>query len=149
MAAGVQRAGSSDLELLLGLHEEFSREDGVPFEAAAARAALAGLLREPSLGGAWIIERDGQPVGYFVLCYGYSIEFRGRDAFLDEIYVRPAARGRGLAREALEFAQAECSKAGVRSLHLEVRRGNEAARRLYRDAGFVERESYLMTRKLR
>ena len=149
MAAGVRPAGSSDLELLLGLHEEFSREDGAAFEPAAACAALAGLLREPSLGGAWIIEHEGQPAGYLVLCFGYSIEFRGRDAFLDEIYVRRDMRGRGLARQALEVAQAECLKAGVRALHLEVRRGNEAARDLYRRSGFVERESYLMTCKLR
>jgi GNAT superfamily N-acetyltransferase len=149
MAASVRPAGSSDLELLLGLHEEFSREDGVAFEAANARATLAGLLREPSLGGAWIIEREGQPVGYFILCFGYSIEFRGRDAFLDEIYVRPDARGRGLAGQALEVARAECLKAGVRALHLEVRRGNHAARDFYRRSGFAERESYLMTCKLR
>lgn len=149
MSCDVRLAGPADIELLLSLHEEFSREDRQPFEPAAAREALGCLLKEPSFGRVWIIEHEGGPVGYLAVCFGYSIEFRGRDAFLDEIYVRPAARGCGLAREALEFAQAECSRAGVRSLHLEVRRGNEAARRLYRDAGFVERESYLMTRKLR
>jgi ribosomal protein S18 acetylase RimI-like enzyme len=149
MAAVVRPACAADLEVLLGLHEEFSREDGVAFEPVAARAALTGLLREPSLGGAWIIEHEGRPAGYLVLCFGYSIEFRGRDAFLDEVYVRPAARGRGLARQALEVAQAACLEAGVRALHLEVRRDNQAARDLYRRSGFVERESYLMTRKLR
>jgi ribosomal protein S18 acetylase RimI-like enzyme len=149
MSAAFRPADPADLELLLSLHEEFSREDAQPFEPAEAREALGGLLREPSFGRVWIIEDEGLPVGYLAVCFGYSIEFRGRDAFLDEVYVRPAARGRGLARRALEVAQAECLKAGVRSLHLEVRRGNEAARRLYRDAGFEERQSYLMTRKLR
>jgi ribosomal protein S18 acetylase RimI-like enzyme len=149
MACVFRLAGPADLELLLGMHEEFARETGQDFEPAASRSALEGLLAQPAFGRAWIIQDGAGPLGYLALCFGYSLEFRGRDAFVDEIYVRPGARGRGVASEALSFAESACREAGVRALHLEVDRRNEAAQRLYRAAGFVHRDSYLMTRKLR
>ena len=70
-------------------------------------------------------------MGYLVVAFGYSLEFRGRDAFVDELYVAPTHRGRGLGREALRVAEPCCLEAGVRALHLEVRPGNARARGLY------------------
>ena len=145
----IRSAGVADLDLLARMHEEFSLEDRHAFDLAAARGALDALLREPRFGRAWVIENDDQAVGYLAVCFGYSIEFRGRDAFVDELYVRPAQRGRGLGREALSVAEVACREAGIVALHLEVKRDNQAARKLYRSAGFAERESYLMTKKLR
>lgn len=149
VAPVIRSAAVADLDLLVRMHEEFSLEDRQAFDAAAARAALDALLREPRFGRAWVIENDDRAAGYLAVCFGYSIEFRGRDAFVDELYVRPPQRGRGLGREALNVAEVACRDAGIVALHLEVRRGNQAARQLYRSAGFSERESYLMTKKLR
>jgi ribosomal protein S18 acetylase RimI-like enzyme len=149
MSCTFRFAGPVDLDLLYAMHEEFARETGQEFEPGASRAALEGLLAQPAFGRAFIIEDGEEPIGYLALCFGYSLEFRGRDAFLDEIYVRPGARGRGLAREALRFAEDACRESGVRALHLEVDRHNASAQRLYRSAGFADRDNYLMTRKLR
>lgn len=149
MAPVIRPAQPADLGPLLRMHEEFSLEDGHPFEASAARSALGGLLGEASFGRVWVIEEDGRALGYLAVCFGYSLEFRGRDAFVDEIWVRREARGQGLGREALRVAEAECARLGVRAMHLEVRRDNPGAQRLYRGAGFVDRENYLMTKKLR
>jgi GNAT superfamily N-acetyltransferase len=81
-----------------------------------------------------------------VLTFGYSLEFHGRDAFVDELYLQEGARGRGTGRQALEFLAGVCSDLGVRALHLEVVRGNEAAQRLYRGFGFEDHDRYLMTK---
>ena len=106
-----------------------------------------GLFREDErLGGVWLIRSGASAVGYVVLTLGYSIEFRGRDAFLDELYLRPEARGRGAGRKALEFVEGVCRSLGVRALHLEVERANAGAQALYRKAGFVDPDRYLMTK---
>ena len=86
--------------------------------------------------------------GYLVVCFGWSLEFQGRDAFVDELYVREAFRGQGLGTRALEVAADLCRASGVRALHLEVERRNTRAQDVYRRAGFVDREYYLMTRRL-
>jgi ribosomal protein S18 acetylase RimI-like enzyme len=141
-------ASLDDVDTLLPLVRDFYAEDKHPFDADAVRAALERLVQEPALGRAFLIEDGAALAGYLVVTFGYSLEFRGRDAFLDELYVAPAHRGRGFGREALGVAEACCLEAGVRALHLEVRHDNEAAQSLYRSWGFDDRESYLMSKPL-
>jgi ribosomal protein S18 acetylase RimI-like enzyme len=128
--------------------EELYAEDGGRFEAAAAEKALRGLLGDGSLGALWIAEDADGACGYVILTMGYSLEFHGRDAFVDELFVLPRARGRGLGTRALAVLEAECRRRGVRALHLEVTPTNQAAVELYRRHGFALRERRLMTRKL-
>jgi GNAT superfamily N-acetyltransferase len=72
----------------------------------------------------------------------------GRDGLLDELFVTEDQRGRGLGTRALQFAADECRRLGLRALHLEVERQNLEAQRLYRAAGFVDHDRYLMSLRL-
>jgi ribosomal protein S18 acetylase RimI-like enzyme len=85
---------------------------------------------------AWIVRQAHEAIGYVVLTLGYSIEYGGRDGFIDDLYLVPAARGRGAGRKLLDFTLARASELGIRTLHLEVEAGNDSATRLYRSAGF-------------
>jgi ribosomal protein S18 acetylase RimI-like enzyme len=87
-------------------------------------------------------------VGYAVLTLGHSIEYQGRDGFVDEIYVRPAWRRRGVARELLRALEEEAVAVGVRALHLEVERQKEAVQALYHHLGFEDHDRVLMTKQL-
>ena len=138
-------ASQGDLDRLLGWVAELYRRERIPFDTAVARAALAALLDDPLLGRVWLIAVDREPVGYLVLAFGYSIEYGGRTALLDELFVAEAYRGRGLGTRALQFAADECRTLGLRALQLEVERHNRDAHRLYRAAGFVDHDRYLMS----
>jgi GNAT superfamily N-acetyltransferase len=138
----------ADLDALLPLMEAFYAEDRHPWVESAARETLRALLSDPGCGRAFLIEEDARRVGYLVVCFGFSLEFHGRDAFLDELYVVPAARGRGLGTQSLRVAEDCCREAGARALHLEVGHGNDTARRLYRSWGFEERPHALMSKRL-
>lgn len=122
--------------------------DRLPYDRAAARRALSGLLADAGRGRAYVIEVRRRPAGYAVLTLGWSLEYRGRDAFVDEIYLEPGARGRGVGRRALAFLFATCGRLGVRALHLEVERRNHRARRFYRRNGFADHDRVLMTRSI-
>lgn len=150
MAAGSFRAAlATDVERLLEFMGALYEEDGAaPFLRDAVEAALRDLLDAPDRGRVWLIERGGEPAGYLVVTWGFSLEFHGRDAFIDELYVAPAHRGAGLGRQAVELAEAACRAYGVGALHLEVETGNERAHTLYRRSGFAERGLRLMTKRL-
>lgn len=149
MAASFRTATAADLDTVLPLLRDFYAEDGAIYDAEAGTALLA-LLADPSLGRVVLVNDEGDLVaGYLVVAFGYSLEFRGRDAFVDELYIAPAHRGRGLGRAALREAERVCRDTGVRALHLEVRPDNTEARRLYGSAGYADREYYLMSKKLR
>ena len=139
-------ATAADLETVLALHQAFFAEDGYAFREEESRANLARLLDDPTLGRLWVMDDGGTIAGYILLAFGFSLEFRGRDAFVDELYVAPGHRGKGLGTRALTLAAEACRELGVRALHLEVERYKEGAQALYRRMGFVDHERYLMTK---
>ena len=71
------------------------------------------------------------------LAYLWSLEHGGRVAWLDEIFVLPAHRGRGIGRLLLRVALVVAQKAGCRVAQLEVVQGHERAEHLYRREGFA------------
>ena len=141
-------ATETDATSLLDLESRFFAGEGYPFDRSEARAAIIRLLREPERGRIWVAIHEERLAGYLILTFGYSIEFHGIDALVDELYLEPEVRGRGLGKKALALAEAACIELGIRSLHLEVERGKAAAQELYRKCGFKDHDRYLMTKLL-
>ncbi len=97
----------------------------------------------------WVLVVEEHVVGYIVLTLGFSFEFLGTDAFVDELYVLPQYRRRGFGLEAVKYLEAQANKLGVNAVHLEVDGGNEPAFELYRRMGFEDHNRFLMTKWLR
>lgn len=142
-------ATASDLPPILALHREFYEHEGYPFDEIRSMRALRQLAGDASLGRVLVIEDGGRAAGYVVITFGYSIEFGGRNAFVDELYVTPSSRGKGLGTEALDAAEQVSAEAGVLALHLEVEFTNVDAKRLYARRGWFEHTRQLMTKRLR
>ena len=142
-----RRADAGDQDTVLALAREFWRHSGLAASGGRERA-LAGLLGAPEHGEIHLIAITERAIGYGVLCWGYSVEIGGRDAFLDELYIRRDFRGAGIGARALEYLEAVARAAGVKALHLELMDDNRAAGTLYRRAGYVERASHLLSKRL-
>jgi diamine N-acetyltransferase len=138
-------ATPADTELLLDFMRDYYTFDGHHYEQEKARTALLGLLKNPVFGLAWLILDGAAPVGYIVLCFGYSLEYLGRDAFIDEFYLAASHRGRGWGRKTFAFVHAEAQPHNVRAIHLEVVRRNTAALEFYRKLGFKDHDHHLLT----
>ena len=136
------------MDALLGLQRTSYLEDGYSFVESEAREAWSTLLSDSELGRVWVIETDSDAVGYLVVTLGYSLEYRGLDAFIDELFVLSRQRGRGLGTAALAVAEESCREIGVRALHLEVERDRLAAPATYGKWGFSDHGRYLMTKLL-
>jgi GNAT superfamily N-acetyltransferase len=147
MAPEIRRASRSDVDAIVEMVRSFYAESAYPFDAAHVFAAVDGLLSDPRRGRAWVVVDEGAPVGYGVLTYGYSIEYGGVDAFVDELWIAPALRGGGLGTRILDLVDEECVKKSVGALHLEVERENPAAERMYRARGFVGGNRRLVTKR--
>ncbi len=139
-------AVESDAGTLLRFMREYYAFDGHGFDEPKAHVALMALLRDQSMGRAWLILDGPGAVGYVVLCFGYSLEWLGRDAFVDEFYMLEEYRRRGWGRKTMEFVEEAARAAGVRTLHLEVVRTNTAALEVYRKLGFVEHDSTFLSK---
>ena len=144
----MREATPRDVDLLVDLIVEFYAESAYPLDRARAARSFRALVGDDRLGRVWVLESGGEPVGYLVVTLGYSMEYGGVDAFVDDLFVREGHRGKGLGTEALAVARAFCEARGVRALHLEVERSNAAAKHLYRRAGFEDNERQLLTLRL-
>ncbi|MGI9369572.1 MAG: GNAT family N-acetyltransferase [Ruegeria sp.] len=149
MTAALRLARPDDLDRLTTLVAAFHAEEGIEQENDNRRAALLPLLEGIPHGCVYLIGPTRAPLGYVIISFGWSVEFGGMDGFVDEIYIRPAVRGRGIATEVLTELPKALAEAGLTALHLEVDHHNKAAQRLYQRTGFVARDSnMLMSRKL-
>lgn len=139
----------SDLDELLPLVTAYHEFESIGSSAGDLRRSVAQLLDDPSLGTVWRIQKSEELIGYIAVCFGYSIEFGGRDAFIDEFYVVPHERGRGVGGQALKQVIANATSNGIVALHLEVNRHNETAHRIYGRRGFRSRSKFhLMSLRL-
>src|SRR5256885_16497111 len=118
------------LPLIEGQYREHRIEMGGPALARAVKELLRGR------GVALIASERGRDLGVAVLSFTWTIERGGKTAWLDELYVVPGARGRGIGRALLKRGLREARKAGCRAVELEVVRGHERAAQLYLREGF-------------
>ncbi len=149
MSAALTLGKLEHQEKILPLIAAFHAEEGIESDEEKRIAGITPLLEGNPYGAAYLIGPARAPIGYIVVCFGWSVEFGGLDAIIDELYIRPGVRGRGIATEALSALPKALSAYGLRAVHLEVDRTNEAAIKLYRRVGFRERDNYMfMTRVL-
>lgn len=127
----------ADHDLILPMVEDFYQGDAVlhPVDPEILERSFrdAADSTEPLLRGLLILV-DDQPAGYLYITLCYSAEVGGRCVFLEEIYLRPEFRGRGLGIEILAWIEKQYPAA--RRFRLEVNQINQGAVRLYEKAGY-------------
>ncbi len=127
----------ADHDLILPMVEDFYQGDAVlhsvDTEILERSFRDAADPNEPLLRGLLILVGD-QPAGYLYITQCYSAEVGGRCIFLEEIYLTPSFRGRGLGVDILTWLEKEYPTA--RRFRLEVNPINQSALHLYRRAGY-------------
>ena len=144
-ATQVRTAGPEDVVTLVALMAEFYAESGFSLAAAPATRTFERLIGDPALGQVWLMEHDGQPAGYVVLTVSFSMEYGGLRGFVDDLFVRPACRRRGLGTAALAEVKRACAVRGVRALLVEAGPDNDRALGVYRRSGFEDSRRLLLT----
>ena len=139
----VRAATVSDIPQLLALvrrYWEFEQIAG--FDALRVELTLRRLLTEAQLGAAWVAEQDGQLHGYLIAVLVLSLEHHGLMAEIDEFFVLPAARARGLGTRLLAAAETALAARGCVRLQLQLAAGNAAGRAFYGRRGYTARDGY-------
>jgi len=129
---------------------ELALEDQGHFDAARMTReqteASTGPVRRHFVGENHILiarERDGEAVGV-MWCVVYD-PGTGLEAELAELYVRPEARGRGIATRLTREAVGLFRRLGVTLASVWTHENNPAALATYRRAGFAPTEHTVLT----
>ena len=148
MSLVIRAAADGDVNALVALMSSFYAEAKLTLSAAAATRAFSALIATPQLGAVWLAELDAEPVGHIVLAAVFSMEYGGLRGFIDDFYVKPAARGRGIGAALLAAARDGAKARGLRALCVETGLADHPARSLYARAGYVDTEHALLVQPL-
>jgi ribosomal protein S18 acetylase RimI-like enzyme len=136
----VRDAVTADLPVLHEMWRDFQREIPDPDYIEVDEEHELGEVDEVvGRGVALIAERDGEPVGYALAELQHP-----RAGFLHDLYIRPDARGAGLAAELVREVVARLRERGADVLRLEVLASNADARSIYERWGFAPEELVLV-----
>lgn len=139
----IRVATNADVSALLELVKAYWTFEGIPgYDPALLAPQLRRVLDEPRLGCGWIALEGGMAAGYLVVLYVFSLEHLGPTAEIDEFFVRPECRGRGIGSGLLRRAETEVIRAGCTRMSLQLGRSNEHGRRFYSRHGFARREGF-------
>jgi ribosomal-protein-alanine N-acetyltransferase len=137
----IREATADDLPVVRDLWRAFSAE--IPDEEWRdddTEEDVAGLDEVVGRDVVLLAEQDGEAVGLAV-----AAKRGGRLGFLDLVYVRPDARGAGVAAELVRAAAEQLQARGADVLELDVLASNEGARGVYERWGFRPVELTLAT----
>ena len=148
MSIAFKTIKSSEFEVVATMMADFYAIDNYPFDRAAALGLLTEFTENENLGRGWLILNDGEVSGYVILTFVFSFEYKGRIAFLDELYISPKAQGKGLGSKTLDFVKGEASGLSLKLIYLEVEGHNEIAQKLYMSKGFIMHNRPIMKLKM-
>lgn len=143
----IRPAVHEDASTLVALIKELAAFEHLDHECAisvsSVREHLLGLSRSAE---AVIAELEGMVVGFAVYYRTFSTFAAKPGVFLEDLYIRPAFRHRGLGRVLLQYVGSIAARNGAGRFEWTTLKWNENARKLYKSIGAEEKSEWLLLR---
>ena len=138
----------TDISTITQMMQDFYAIDNYPMDVEVAKTLFQEFISNEHLGKCWLMYSENEIVGYIILTFIFSFEYGGKIAFVDELFIKETARGKGIGKKAIQFIQREVPKLSLKLLYLEVEPHNENAQKLYLAHDFVIHNRQLMKYKV-
>lgn len=143
----IRPAAPADVAVILRFIRELAAYEREPDAVVASEALLAGALFGPEPAAeAVVAEADGEPAGFALFFHNFSTWTGRRGLYLEDLYVTPAARGRGLGKALLRHLAGVAVERGCARFEWSVLDWNTPAVALYRSMGAVGMEDWTVQR---
>lgn len=137
-----------DIPTITQMMQDFYAIDNYPMDVEESKKLFQEFITNENLGKSWLIFSENEIVGYIILTFIFSFEYGGKIAFIDELFIKETARGKGFGKEAIQFIQGEVPKLSLKLIYLEVETHNENAQKLYLAHDFELHNRKLMKYKV-
>jgi ribosomal protein S18 acetylase RimI-like enzyme len=138
----------ADISIITQMMQDFYAIDNYQMDVEVAKTLFQEFISNEHLGKSWLMYSKNEIVGYIILTFIFSFEYGGKIAFVDELFIKETARGKGIGKEAIQFIQREVPKLSLKLLYLEVEPHNENAQKLYLAHDFELHNRKLMKYKV-
>lgn len=146
MNGSIIRASAEHLDRCAVLFDQYRQFYGRQPDLPGARAFLEERLRREESAIYLALEEKGsavsEPAGFMQLYPSFSSISMKRVWILNDLFVHPAYRGRGIGRRLLEAARRLAEETGAKGLSLSTAMDNRTAQKLYESFGFERDETF-------
>ena len=131
----IRRAEAGDRKNFIDMFKEFYSSEAVIHDIPEDyhEKAFDEIMRSDDYLEGLVLETEGEVVGYALLAKTYSHEAGGLTVWIEELYVRPLYRGRGIGKEFFAYLNKNFM---AKRYRLEIEPDNTGARKLYEKEGF-------------
>ncbi|WP_199101147.1 GNAT family N-acetyltransferase [Dyella sp. ASV21] len=136
MSVNVRQATIHDLERLVPLFDGYRQFYGQPSDAERARAFLLARFQHHESVVLLAVDDEGEGLGFVQLYPLFSSVRMARTYLLNDLFVAPAARRRGVAVALMHEAVVYARAVGAVGMSLTTAHTNEAAQRVYESLGW-------------
>lgn len=137
----LRRAGAGDVELIVPLFDSYRQFYGQPSDPGRARAFIGDRLSRGESVIFFAVD-NGKPLGFTQLYPVFSSTHCRPLWILNDLYVAPEARRRGVARMLMDQARDHAVETGACGIQLETAHTNSNAQRLYESLGYQMDKEY-------
>ena len=141
-------AQPEDIEIVLPLVRQFYHHFDYPFNESQKSEVLSHFLQDGLLGRIMLIKQDNKVIGYTLIAFSFCLEFNGPIAFIDELFIEPSGRQKGIGSKVLAEVEILCAGLGMKAVRLESEAHNKRATALYARSGYHDHMRHLMTKQL-
>lgn len=139
---------NADLETIGNMMQTFYAIDNYPFDLEVNKKLVLEFLLNDNFGKGWLILEDEKLIGYVILTFVFSFEYKGKIAFLDELYLKKEFCGKGIGKTIVQFIQKQANQLSLKLLYLEVENHNIIAQKLYLSQKFEFHNRKIMKFKI-
>ncbi|MCD9045295.1 GNAT family N-acetyltransferase [Luteimonas sp. MHLX1A] len=146
-AASLRPATRADVGLLLAFIHELGDFERLAHEVVVDEAVLAdSLFGARPAAEAVIAEVDGEAAGFALFFHNFSTFHGRRGLYLEDLYVRPAFRARGIGRQLMRHLARTAVERGCARFEWSVLDWNTDAIAFYRELGAVGLDGWTVQR---
>lgn len=134
----IRKITSEDRDFFIAASKAFYASAAVAHDVPASYhlTTFEELMNSEVYQSGYILAVDGVSAGYALVSKTFSREAGGTVWWLEELYILPEYRGKGLGHSYFDFIEKAAAENGVRRLRLEVEPDNARAAKLYSDLGY-------------
>jgi GNAT superfamily N-acetyltransferase len=140
-------AGPSDVPLILALIKELADYEKLRHEVVATEESVSQALFGPRPSAEAVIARiDGEPAGFALFFHNFSTFLGKHGLYLEDLFVRPAYRGRAIGKALLKYLAALALQRDCGRFEWAVLDWNKPARDFYEALGAQAKSDWVIHR---
>ncbi|WP_194189729.1 GNAT family N-acetyltransferase [Clostridium chrysemydis] len=142
----LRETSEKDIPLILNLIKEIAIYEKMLDQVIATEETLKESIFNKDEAEVLIAEFNGEPIGYVLYFYNFST-FIGRSGFyLEDIYIKPEYRGKGIGKEIFRLIAGIAFEKGCRRMEWTCLNWNEPSINFYKSLGAVPMSEWTVYR---